>query len=205
MAVSIDLNHQAKLRTVEINNAAADWFLPGELIAEHSSAFKTVPKQNLRQDSLLSQIPEERFQFGIVVELHETVLLNKIFRQPKDNPLPPSAASPFFKGESLAGTSCSSMFLLSPIYPSLLAPHTSHLPEVLHQHQVAAGLIELREEGLPAVGGRRDLRSDPPEEVSCTGIDPSPSQRQDSAAGQSSTLPFARACSVSRYSHRIRV
>jgi hypothetical protein len=78
MTLTVNLNHQLQLRAVEIDDEMMNRFLPHEWVVEHFSPLQIVPKQNLCECAVVSEIPGALFQISAVEDL-------------QDNPLTPFA------------------------------------------------------------------------------------------------------------------
>ena len=81
MTFAVNLNRQLQLRAVEVDNEVMDRLLSHELIAKHLSPLQMVPKQNLCEGAVVSEIPGALLQVSAVEDF-------------QDNPL-----APFSKGE----------------------------------------------------------------------------------------------------------
>ena len=146
VSVAINLNHQSQPATTEIDDVLVTGPLPSEKIARHFALFHLVSQLYVRHGVALPEFPRALFQLWVMVK-HDLITLRS------QTPALPKETSPFKGGifsKSLPPSKQESRrAIVEP--PVSERNHSSSSMKIFHQHQIAADVVELREQQGPSV------------------------------------------------------
>ena len=144
--LAVDHNDQFRSWAIEIHEVSVTGPLPSEKIARHFALFHLVSQLHVRHAAALPEFPRALLQLWVMVKYD-------LITSRSQTPALPKETSPFKGGifsKSLPPSKQESRrAIVEP--PVSERNHSSSSMKIFHQHQIAADVVELREQQGPSV------------------------------------------------------